>query len=566
MALVVPAAIYILALTYLYGSVAIIWLDKSIAPANRQRVPFFLLNILGLVVLAEIAGYLSVFMKIGMAAHLIVVLTGIVLYLLNRKAINRLGQDYLGTLGTANKFTVAIFLLLCALTLINTVDRPKVGDTGLYHLQTIKWIAHYGVVPGLGNLHGMFALNSMWYPVSALFGLEFLGIQTLHILNGVLFLLVVGFFLGGVTDLLEGSTAPASIIKAAAIAFSLFAYAAHIGSASTDLPVALLIWVAFILCLENVDPDQISRSGTIAVILVLLTAYTLTLKLSAIPLAILYLYLLYLQYQAKRWAAVWSQIGLGLIILTPWLVRNVMLSGYLVYPFPYLDLFSVDWKIPYQNVIEYKFVNHGWARLPGPQWQESLEMPLSEWLPQWFKLEHTYKVTIAAAFLTMPVYIIWTVRSQRQGAILKVRDILYLIACGGAIFWFINAPDPRFGFGFIFLVLILPAAPLLQHIVRRLKGASHVCMLAILILYIVYKSYTSIQTLPKTVDTLWAPVPYPTDALWSKRIGNIVFYGPRTGFCWDAPLPCTDVLKDQIHPRGDSLESGFRMAKAEPGR
>jgi len=92
----------------------------------------------------------------------------------------------------------------------------------------------------------------------------------------------------------------------------------------------------------------------------------------------------------------WLQIGLGLVILTPWVARNIILSGYLVYPVPQIDLFSVDWKLPYQYVIDEKLATQGWSRLPGPYWRDSLGMELSEWVPKWLGwLPYLYEVTIA---------------------------------------------------------------------------------------------------------------------------------------------------------------------------
>jgi hypothetical protein len=567
MLLVVPAALYVLVLTYLYGSAAVVSLDTLLAPENRQPQPLSLVSITGLIVIAVLTGYLSLCMPIGMAANLIVSLLGIVLFVLARKGTLHLAREHLNAARMANTLTVALLLVLCVFALNEALDRPKIGDAGLYHLQTMKWIAQYGVVPGLGNLHGMFGLNSMWYPLSALFGLTFLGIPSLHVVNGILFLLVAGFFLGGVTDILRGSRSRASIIKTASVPFVLFAYAAHIGSLSTDLPVAVLVWVAFILSLEQLGAERVFRSRTIGAILVALITYTLTVKLAAAPLALLYLYLLYLHIRAKHWPDVWVQLGIGMVILTPWVARNVILSGYLVYPFPYIDIWNVDWKIPYQHVIDETLANHGWARLPGSHSLESLHMPLWEWVPQWFRLEHTYKLTIAVAFLITPGYLAAiALRARRQGEVQRVDDILYLIACAGMAYWFINAPDPRFGFGFVFPALIIPATPLVQQTLARFRRLSRASMVAILVLYVGYKTYISLHVLPKSMAILRSPVPYPIEPLWIEHIDEVVFYGAQTGYCWDAPLPCTPILKPQIRPRGKSLASGFRIAQGEPTR
>ncbi|MEE9372684.1 MAG: hypothetical protein V3V00_06485 [Saprospiraceae bacterium] len=45
-------------------------------------------------------------------------------------------------------------------------------DTGLYHTQFIMWIKEYVVIPGLGNLHGRFAFNSLYFPINAMFSFD----------------------------------------------------------------------------------------------------------------------------------------------------------------------------------------------------------------------------------------------------------------------------------------------------------------------------------------------------------------------------------------------------------
>ena len=42
----------------------------------------------------------------------------------------------------------------------------------------------------------------------------------------------------------------------------------------------------------------------------------------------------------------------GCVVIAPFLIRNYYLSGYLIYPFPAIDLFDVPWKIP-QGVALY---------------------------------------------------------------------------------------------------------------------------------------------------------------------------------------------------------------------
>ena len=55
---------------------------------------------------------------------------------------------------------ICISIILAGIILILTMKAPEFVDTYLYHVQAIRWIEEYGVVPGLGNLHCRFAYNS----------------------------------------------------------------------------------------------------------------------------------------------------------------------------------------------------------------------------------------------------------------------------------------------------------------------------------------------------------------------------------------------------------------------
>ncbi|EMO63800.1 hypothetical protein LEP1GSC133_1179, partial [Leptospira borgpetersenii serovar Pomona str. 200901868] len=57
-------------------------------------------------------------------------------------------------------FIITFPFLLSALIFFLYPPSPFAYDSGLYHIQSIKWIQEYSVVPGLANLHGRFGFNS----------------------------------------------------------------------------------------------------------------------------------------------------------------------------------------------------------------------------------------------------------------------------------------------------------------------------------------------------------------------------------------------------------------------
>jgi hypothetical protein len=253
-----------------------------------------------------------------------------------------------------------------------------------------------------------------------------------------------------------------------------------------------------------------------------------------------------------------------LVILIPWVIRNVISSGYLVYPIADVDLFDVDWKLPYDYVVEEKLVAHGWARIPTAQWRESLDMAPWEWIPRWLGwISNHDKIVMIAALVAIVVYIAVIVRRSR-GRIsrMQTHDLLYFGACLGVLYWFTNAPDLRFGWGFMFIALVMPLVPAVQWLLHRFPLQAGVCLLALLLVYVGRQDYVAARSVSMRGIVL-APQVYPREPLWSQRIGSIVVNGASTGFCWDAPLPCTPIISELLRARGDTLASGFRRARVD---
>jgi hypothetical protein len=84
----------------------------------------------------------------------------------------------------------------------------------------------------------------------------------------------------------------------------------------------------------------------------------------------------------------------------PFFIRNVLLSGWLVYPFTRIDLFDVKWKIP-KGMADYDAREiQVWGR--GYSDVSRYEIPVEEWLPDWFRsLAGSDKLLVLLPFLFM---------------------------------------------------------------------------------------------------------------------------------------------------------------------
>ena len=108
---------------------------------------------------------------------------------LQRRAIMAFGRSLRvrpRCLGVVSVVVVATTII----TAFAACDLVQWYDTGLYHLQAVKWAAHYPAVPGLANLHYRFGYNNSVHLFAAYTDAFWEGVAA-HIANGFLLLLAL---------------------------------------------------------------------------------------------------------------------------------------------------------------------------------------------------------------------------------------------------------------------------------------------------------------------------------------------------------------------------------------
>jgi hypothetical protein len=136
-----------------------------------------------------------------------------------------------------------------------------------------------------------------------------------------------------------------------------------------------------------------------------------------------------------------------------------------------------------------------------------------------------------------------------------------IISIAGFIFWFIEAPDPRFGFGFIipFQAILLLILFSNQTIPSRYKSwlTYGIALFTLSIfLYLVYRTtkYFRLENLVKPAGVL--NVPYKSVNCSSIEI-NIPLDNKN---CGNTPLPCAYNPCDDFMLRGNKITDGFKQA------
>ena len=515
----------------------------------------------GIIIVCWIVSALSLFIKIGLVAFLL--LSGIMLLTLfkYRQKISTLFSTT--ALNIKNNKIISILTAIFLLFIISKSAYPIANyDSGLYHIQNIKWIENFPAIFGLGNLHNRFAYNSNWFLLSALTGVNYIFGIRFYILNILFTCVSTIFFVMRISKFTRKKTL-SGLISLLLFFYSTILTYGYVNSPTQDLPVTLLIWIVIILFIEKYEQSQLHTWDKKSVLILLLCCLAMTIKLSSFPLLMIPAFL-FLDSAKKNHHWEWKSLIIGVIFLLPWICRNIMISGCIIYPVAFLQIPWFDWSIPKDTVREMAEIIRAWAILPKMDRDIVLAMPYPEWIIKW-SFNRTVEdlvlsiITILGMFLFILQDTYKYIRTKRSGN----HDAYFFIFLdvsifSGALFWFLSAPDPRFGYGYLvagFIVFIsrIFYSILTHNILYKAIALVSICLLSISIV----KSFASPNitenfVLPPQVATANTEIQITDD--------NFSYSIPTDGDqCWDAPLPCAPKTISGLHLRENDFSDGFRI-------
>jgi len=464
--------VYAAALFYLYGLLFVKILNKILK--TKEEPSFWILLWLGLIGITIIVAYASLFTKIGVAFHLSVVLIGIAYLLFDYKYIKNATMQFIRKLPRVSTLIIIFFIVSSSTVLVFSAREHTVAwrlvsyDTAFYHLQTVKWTKEYRAVPGIGNLHWRLAYNSFWFLSQAFFDISIFNSKSFYVLSGFIIILMIGTCFSGINKLSNKKMESASFIKALLL-FSLVFLIRLLPSSSNDAPAGLLIFTVFLLSIENIKRKR--NSHFYDVLIIILCLFAITIKLSTFPLVLIAGYFAFNLLKKKDKKTIYKNAlilaALSLIILAPWFSRYVILSGYLVYPFPQIDIFDVDWKIPLEEVKIDAITIENWAKKGKVI---TRKISFDEWIWPWLKQNLTNSEFLKLLGVSSFLFLISIfINFKFCLKYLKKYWILYLAAVLGMLFWFFKAPAIRFGFGFITILSSLLILPFVKSIAIQKK-------------------------------------------------------------------------------------------------
>jgi hypothetical protein len=539
----IAAFIYITFVCWCYGS-AFLHLVSKLIPDKDPFTPSFIITCFtGLAVVGTIFSALSLVMPLGtILSQLILLLPA--LYWAYKKWLSFRGSKTIPDLTTPQWAALFACILLVLVMHAWTVNHP---DTLAYHAQNIQWIENYPAVPGIANLYMNYGIQSSWFVVAALFSFPFTGTAALTFINAVVLIWFIIFVIRRMNNLLW-------LILLAFCFWSYTQIRLTATSASPDFIAALYIWLIIYLFITRPYSTQMQ------VLLLFLSIFAITIKLSAIPCVLLSLYAWFVYGKGKFFTKAVIPCLVGILALAPFLARNVITSGYLFFPSSFPDLFAADWKISKETldltgkyITAYARTN---AEFSATEIQEVIKMGLEEWLPVWWQLRSLPDKII---LISIPVLLLLSLVFYASVFNRKNRPLITaLIFCLiGIIFWFWQAPDPRFGFGFIISFCGMICYLLFGQ--KKIISGKEVLSFGSILLSVTILAYTAYRfsnhfTVYNIIQPSGiAPVEYRT----IDCNGIPVNIPSLNNNCGNTPVPCATGDCRNFIPGGKNIRNGF---------
>ncbi len=506
----------------------------------------------GLGIATVYAQIFSLFGGVGSIANLLLIVVCIVTFCVWRKNIT----GYLQKCRKECKTQRIVFIVLLVLAWAYFTSRGYIHyDSDLYHGQSIRWIEEYGVVPGLGNLHERFAYNSSFFALSALFSMKFLLGESMHAMSGFFALLLSITALDIGRSWVNKRFGLADFARVGAI-YYLTTIIDEVVSPASDYSIMCVILYIVVKWLDLLEKKE--ENITPYALLSVLGVYGLTLKLTAGLIVLMTIKPAISLIKNRKYKEIFIYLGMGLLVAIPWFARTVIISGWLIYPFPSLDLFQFDWEMN-AAAIEADAANiTTWGRALYNA--DLVDLPIWEWFPNWYRttLSGMEKILIAGCIVSLIIFIvdIIIVVCKKQWQRL---DILLVIGTVAAsyLLWQYSAPLIRYGYAYVLLLDCVVAGNLL---IKMRWNKIQTAVYFVLMLYGGYKvlaagQYVSGNYLQEYY--VWQ-ADYGVYELESYEIEGVTFYyplqGDRTGYDSFPSAP----YKMSIEFRGDGMEDGFR--------
>lgn len=255
----------------------------------------------------------------------------------------------------ARSLPAIVLMLVAAVWLAGfALGGPRHGDAGGYYIPTTIWMHEFPVVTGLGNLSAPYAYNISYFLYAAAASVGPFADRPWHVVNATILVILLARGLLGCWRLLS----PWHRVEWNDIAYALLlpgeidlALGLYLTSMAPDTGIYLL-GAGLLGSLVHVAADDDPRAARFhlhAVVLFLCAGWTVKVSFAGMAVALAVVVPLGWWWRFRPSVHELGETVLGLavvalVMIAPWIVSNVMMSGFPLFPSAVGGL-AVPWKV-----------------------------------------------------------------------------------------------------------------------------------------------------------------------------------------------------------------------------
>jgi hypothetical protein len=461
-------------------------------------------------------------------------------------------------LRSAHPVIYFVILVVAILAAYNACSLTENMDEYGYYLNTVKWIENYKTLPGTGLFNGRISINSSWHMSSAIFGYDFLYEGGAYDLNGLILCFMYLLSCGSAYRIYKKRSVSyaSDMLLLAAMVFPFYSL---VNSMDADYPTIFLGIFLISRIVRKIEHSRFLELDAEFYSYTLIALFLFTIKpFSGVYLIYPFIVALYHCRLKQRKPLVVLSI-VSLLYIIPWMYRNYLLSGYLIYPIHFIDLFDVDWKLPIEYVSNTYLVISEFAKIELIRsdyvYTGVSNVSIMDWFPIWFHNNWELligKLLIIALPITTLSFIVDALRNNKLQFYYLKLGLLFVIT-----FWFINFPAIRFGWAFVLAFLVLSGIDIIDRLKINRRYVFYVLLGAIV--FSLSRNLYKISTHKTAINSLVYPERTPELTDYNSVTTNLTYNKSKTEYCY-GKIPCVPVHNPwTIYLRKDDISDGFTL-------
>jgi hypothetical protein len=471
--------------------------------------------------------------------------------------------------------TIALFIIFsCCVAYI--LYSHSMYDTDLYHAQIVKWFNEYGTVRGLGNLHARLGFNSLWLTFAALLDNGVWNDRSEWLMPVFWLVSNMLYFFYEICYSTRKEKQVFSVVMLLYLFYLINTFQnkyllypqLYYDCPGLIINSIVVLETYSILLARNANKKYLS--SLIAIMLLSVCCFMIK-PIGAISVIFTGILSLFLLIKDKVGVRVYLKIFcMPFVAIIIWIVRNILVTGYPLYPIPILGL-HLDWTMAFADVkLNYDIVL-GWARMPTTDCLSSLNNDFIFWFKPWFINSIHINKTTYCVLLVSIIISVFLLCNYRK----KVLWWFLIWSVANIVYWFISAPDFRFGDGFFWTWLAITLLFLTDYfndkntikikvlISMKIKKVLNIAFF-ISIVFIVAVYITSTRQKPDhSLLSIGTMPSLPVKEYKTNAQHPFIFWVPESGDrTGNSPLPSTTEPKDNIEMRETgNFGAGFRYVE-----